>query len=161
MFAVEEVTFSKQNCYPKSKCAQLRFEVNSSYENCTLDIRIDGETEVLEFNSTDFNETQIYILKKEAGKYYELLIKEGIGKFIDIYFANEIKITYFLTEYHEKQKQNSDLTRKNSSTSSVFEFGIPLNENMKACVKFNQKNEQKDFINHQCKDKKGKFSSKI
>ena len=157
MFAVEEVTLSKQNCYPKSKCAQLRFEVNSSYENCTLDIRIDGETEVLEFNSTDFNASQIYILKKEAGKYYELLIKEGIGKFIDIYFANEIKITYFLTEYHEKQKQNSDLTRKNSSTSSVIEFGIPLNHNMKACVKFNQKNDQNYFIIHKCRDKKGQF----
>ena len=151
MFAVKEVTFSKQNCY-----AQLRFEVNSLYENCTLDIGIDGETE-LEFNSTAFNETQIYILKKEAGKYYDLLIKEGIGKFIDIYFANEIKITYFLTEYHEKQKQNSDLTRKNSSTSSVIEFGIPLNHNMKACVKFNQKNDQNYFIIHKCRDKKGQF----
>ena len=151
MFAVKEVTFSKQNCY-----AQLRFEVNSLYENCTLDIGIDGEKE-LEFNSTAFNETQIYILKKEAGKYYDLLIKEGIGKFIDIYFANEIKITYFLTEYHEKQKQNSDLTRKNSSTSFVFEFGIPLNHNMKACVKFNQKNDQNYFIIHQCRDKKGQF----
>ena len=151
MFAVKEVTFSKQNCY-----AQLRFEVNSLYENCTLDIGIDGEKE-LEFNSTAFNETQIYILKKEAGKYYDLLIKEGIGKFIDIYFANEIKITYFLTEYHEKQKQNSDLTRKNSSTSSVFEFGIPLNQNMKACVKFNQKNDQNYFIIHKCRDKKGQF----
>ena len=156
MFAVKEVTFSKQNCY-----AQLRFEVNPIYENCTLVIRIDGETEKLEFNSTDFNASQIYILKKEAGKYYDLLIKDGIGKFIDIYFANEIKITYFLTEYHEKQKQNSDLTRKNSSTSSVFEFGIPLNQNMKACVKFNQKNHQNDFISHKCKDKKGKFSFKI
>ena len=151
MFAVKEVTFSKQNCY-----AQLRFEVNSLYENCTLDIGIDGETE-LEFNSSAFNETQIYILKKEAGKYYDLLIKEGIGKFIDIYFANEIKITYFLTEYHEKQKQNSDLTRKNSSTSSVIEFGIPLNHNMKACVKFNQKNDQNYFIIHKCRDKKGQF----
>ena len=156
MFAVEEVTFSKQNCY-----AQLRFEVNPLYENCTLEIGIDGETEVLEFNSTDINKSQIYILKKEAGKYYDLLIKEGIGKFIDIYFANGIKITYFLTEYHEKQKQNSDLTRKNSSTNSVFEFGIPLNQNMKACVKFNQKNDQNDFISHKCKDKKGKFSFKI
>ena len=151
MFAVKEVTFSKQNCY-----AQLRFEVNSLYENCTLDIGIDGEKE-LEFNSAAFNETQIYILKKEAGKYYDLLIKEGIGKFIDIYFANEIKITYFLTEYHEKQKQNSDLTRKNSSTSSVIEFGIPLNHNMKACVKFNQKNDQNYFIIHKCRDKKGQF----
>ena len=155
---VKQTNFMKLARYniTNDKWAQIHLDVKSN-ENCTLKIGIDGEPEV-EFNSTAFNETQNYILRREANKNYELFIKEGIGKFLDIYFANETKIHYFLIKFHEKPKRNSDLTRKNSSGSSLYEFGIPLNVNMKACVKFNQRNYRNDFkILHQCTDKKGKI----
>ena len=135
------------------KWAQLHLDVKSN-ENCTLDIGIDGEPEV-EFNSTAFNETQNYILTRDLSKNYQLFIKEGIGKFLDVYFANETKIHYFLIVFHELPKRNKDLTRKNSS---LYEFGIPLNDNMKACVKFNQRNYKNDFkLLQECTDKQGQF----
>ena len=58
------------------KWAQLHLDVKSN-ENCTLDIGIDGE-QVVEFNSTAFNETQNYILTRVLSKNYQLFIKEGM-----------------------------------------------------------------------------------